>query len=248
MHVFITGGTRGIGHGLVREFLKQGHQVSYTGTSQTSIEASQQNLQRPFQAFICDVREKTQIVLAKEQAIASFGPIDIWINNAGVDQDHKVVSELSDVEIKRVIDINVTGMMLGTSVALEHMIKKQQGIVYNMEGLGSNNMKIPKTLIYGSSKRLLTYFSQGCNKELKTYKEVFVGTMQPGMVFTELLLRNIGDGQRIARILGSTVEEVTPFLVKHALKKKQRISYLTTRRIVWRFLTRSWRPQPLPKK
>ena len=40
MNVFITGGTRGIGRGLVREFVKRGHVVVYTGTSETSIEKS----------------------------------------------------------------------------------------------------------------------------------------------------------------------------------------------------------------
>jgi len=188
------------------------------------------------------VRSKEQIEDAKERAIKEFGDVDIWINNAGVNQDSLDVADLSEEEIRRVIDVNITGMMLGTSVALAQMKKQHHGVVYNMEGLGSNNMKIAKTLIYGSSKRLLTYFSIGCNKELKEYKDIFVGTMQPGMVFTDLLLSNMTeDGVKIARILGSEVDEVTPFLVKKALAGQKRIQYLTTKRAIWRFLTRSFK-------
>ena len=230
MHVFITGGTRGIGNGLVKEFLRKGHKVSYTGTSEKSISKSIKELSGEYVTFVCDVRYKNHIEIAKSLAVDIFG-------NAGVDQGREDISDLSEEEIKRVIDINVTGMMLGTSVALEQMKAQGFGIVYNMEGLGSNNMVIPKTLVYGSSKRLLTYFSKGCNKELKEYDKVFVGTLQPGMVFTDLLMNNIGDGMKIAKILGSEVEEVTTFLVKNILNGKKRIKFLTNRKIMWRFMT-----------
>ncbi len=242
MHVFITGGTRGIGLGLVKEFLKLDHQVSYTGTSQKSIDEHKNSLTGSYLSLVCDVRSKEQIEEVKEKAIKEFGDIDLWINNAGVNQDSLDVSDLSEKEIKRVVDVNITGMILGTSVALSQMKQQNHGVVYNMEGLGSNNMKIAKTLIYGSSKRLLTYFSIGCNKELKEYKDIFVGTMQPGMVFTDLLLSNMTeDGMKIARILGSEVKEVTPYLVKKAIAGKKRIKYLSTSRALWRFLTRSFK-------
>jgi len=193
MHIFITGGTRGIGNGLVKQFLKMNHKVTFTGTSQKSITQAQESLHGDYLACICDVRYKSQIEIARDLAINKFGKIDIWINNAGVDQQRLEVAKLSEDEIKRVIDINVTGMMVGTSVALDMMIQNKTGCIYNMEGLGSNGMMIPKTLIYGSSKRLLTYFSKGCNKELKDYENIFVGTLQPGMVFTELLMSNMDE-------------------------------------------------------
>lgn len=238
MHIFITGGTRGIGLGLVKEFLKRGHSVSYTGTTQNSLDQHIGELDGSFFPIVCDVRERKQIETAKDLAMGRFGNIHIWINNAGVSQKNVDVSELSEVEIKRVVDINVSGMIMGTSVALSQMKKQEFGTVYNMEGLGSNNMKIPRTLVYGGSKRFLTYFSQGCNKELKDYPKIRVGTLQPGMVFTDLLIHNMTEeGMKIARILGSKVEVVTPFLVQQMIKGKQTIKYLTFGKTLWRFLT-----------
>lgn len=237
MNIFITGGTRGIGFGLTSEFLKKNHHVAFTGTSEQSIQKASSKLKGDFLSIVCDVRHKEQIEKAKDLAIEKFGPIDIWINNAGVDQDRLDVSDLSEEEIKRVVDINIVGMMLGTSIALTQMKKQGYGHVYNMEGLGSNNMAIPKTLIYGSSKHLLTYFSKGCNKELKPYKDVWVGTLSPGMVFTDLLLHDMGeDGMKIAKILGSEVEEVTPWLVKKMLQHKKRIVWLTNTKAMGRFM------------
>jgi short-subunit dehydrogenase len=242
MHIFITGGTRGIGLGLVKEFLKQGHRVSYTGTSEKSISKNIDELSGDFLPLVCDVRYKSQIVKAKEAALNKFDCIDIWINNAGIGQKSLVVSDLSEEEIKKVVDVNVLGMMIGTSVALDEMKKQNHGMVYNMEGLGSNNMMVPTTVIYGSSKRLLTYFSKACDKELKEYKEISVGTLQPGMVFTDLLLSDMSEeGMKIAKILGSNVTEVTRFLVKKILKGKKQIKFLTTRKAMWRFMISPFR-------
>ncbi len=240
MHIFITGGTRGIGRGLVKEFLKKGHNVSFTGTSETGVQKALSDLSGNFLGLICDVRNKTDVVDAAEKAVKQFRRIDIWINNAGVNQDNLFFKELSEENIKKVIDTNVTGMMLGTSVALNLMQKQGFGKIYNMEGLGSNNMMIPKTIVYGSSKRLLTFFSQACNKELKRYKNIFVGTLSPGMVYTDFIKHNIDEeDSKITKILANEVEEVTPYLVKKMLQGKQNIQWLKGYKIVWRFMI-SW--------
>jgi short-subunit dehydrogenase len=127
--------------------------------------------------------------------------------------------------------------MLGTSVALELFKKQGFGYVYNFEGLGSNNMKVPKTIVYGTTKRALTYFSKACNKEIREYPDIFVGTIQPGMVFTDLLLSNMNEeGMKIARILGDTVSNVAPFIVKNVINKKLNIKYLSNLKIIGRFL------------
>jgi NADP-dependent 3-hydroxy acid dehydrogenase YdfG len=236
MHIFITGGTRGIGNGLVKEFLKFDHKVSYTGTSEKSISKSKEGLEGEFQAFVCDVRDRESIKESMNQAIGSFGNIDIWINNAGVTQPLLEVSELSEVEIKKVVDINILGTMNGTSLALELMKKQKYGAVYNLEGLGSNDMVIPKTVIYGSSKRLVTYFCKGCNKELKAYPDIYVGTVQPGMVFTDLLLDGMpDDSMKITKILGNEVSYVAPIIVSGILKRKKKVQVMNNLQIMWRF-------------
>jgi short-subunit dehydrogenase len=144
---------------------------------------------------------------------------------------------LSEEEIAHVIDVNVTGMVNATSEALQVMVKQGYGYLYNMEGLGSNNMVFPKTVIYASSKHFLTFFTKGVRKEMKAYKDIQVGTISPGMVFTDLLKTSGSeDGMKIANILGSQVSEVSPFLVKNMIKGKRKIEFLTKRRILWKFV------------
>jgi NADP-dependent 3-hydroxy acid dehydrogenase YdfG len=237
MHILITGGTRGIGLGIVIELLKKGHKVSYTGTSESSISKHIGLLKGDFNPIVCDVRKKSDLVNAKDKALEVYGDIHIWINNAGVDQARETLDKLTEEEIHHVVDVNIVGSMLGTSVALELFKKQGFGYVYNFEGLGSNNMKVPKTIVYGTTKRALTYFSKACNKEIREYPDIFVGTIQPGMVFTDLLLSNMNEeGMKIARILGDTVSNVAPFIVKNVINKKLNIKYLSNLKIIGRFL------------
>ena len=237
MHVFITGGSKGIGRGMVVEFLKRGHSVSFTGTSEASVSKGSSGLSGNFLGLVCDVRNKLDIENAKDLATNKFECIDIWINNAGVGHVLKDVCDLSEEEIKEVIDINVSGMIMGTSVAIKEMKKQNHGKVYNMEGLGSDGRIIPKTLVYGSSKRLLRYFSKAVNKELKDFKEISVSTISPGMVFTDLLLKNSSpESMKIMNILGNSVEEVTPFLVEKMILGKKNINWLTNRKVIGKFI------------
>lgn len=237
MHIFITGGSKGIGHGMVVEFLKRGHKVSFTGTNESSLSKGILGLNGDFLGVICDVRNLESIELSKDSAIKKFGKIDIWINNAGVGQNTKYFTELTEDEIKKVLDVNIYGMMLGTSVALKEMKKQKHGIVYNMEGLGSDGRIIPKTIVYASSKRLLRYFSKAANKELKGFKSIFVGTLSPGMVYTDLLLKDVTpESMKIIKILGNSVEEVTPYLVEKMLSGKMKINWLTNRKVAYKFI------------
>ncbi len=238
MHIFITGGSKGIGRGMVVEFLGKGHNVSFTGTSESSVSKSSSGLKGKFLGLVCDVRIMKSIEMAKDSAIAKFGLIDIWINNAGVGQPPKYFSDLSEDDIREVIDVNVYGTILGTNVALKEMKKQKHGIVYNMEGLGSDGRKIPKTIVYASSKRFLRYFSNAANKELDGNKEVFVGTVSPGMVFTNLLMKDsTPESMKTINILANTVEEVTPFIVEKMINGKKNINWLTRRKVVLKFIT-----------
>ena len=137
----ITGGTRGIGAGLVRDFLRSGWNVAYSGTSESSVEKSLLSLSENFSnenyvALKCDVTIEKDLVNLWESTLKTFARIDIWVNNAGVAFEQALFYQIPPEAFIRIIDTNVKGLMLATHVAYNRMLNQGFGAIYNMEGLG----------------------------------------------------------------------------------------------------------------
>jgi len=249
--IVITGSTRGIGLGLARAFLDQGHAVVISGSSQTSVDQTMSELTKiyPSERLLgcaCDVRERGQVEQLWETAQQHFGRVDIWINNAGRGADRKELYDLAPETLHSVVDINLLGVMHGCSVAIHGMQAQGGGFIYNMEGLGSDGRPIPGTLLYGTTKSALRYLNRGLIKSLKG-SPVKLGSLSPGMVITDLLTGSYDQdsqewqqARKIFRILADRVETVTPWLVERILgndKHGAHINWLTTSKVIWRFLS-----------
>ena len=246
----ITGGTRGIGAGLVTNFLRSGWNVAYSGTTEETIEKSLQQLSGEFRkenyaAFICDVTDEQDLKDLWESASRTFGRIDIWVNNAGIAYEvtpfHRIPAEV----IMKITDTNVKGLMVATHIVYNRMLEQDSGAVYNMEGLGSDGRVVPGMIPYGTSKRAVRYFTDAFAAEIKD-GPVIVGTIMPGMVLTDLLLKPLKgdpvknkDIVRIYNILANETETVTPFLVRKMISNRKngvKISFLTPWKVIWRFI------------
>jgi len=240
--VVITGSTRGIGHGLAIEFLKKGCQVMLSGRTQKNVDAEVQKLAAQYGAAnvtgqACDVSDWRQVRALWDAAQKAFGTVDIWINNAGVTHVTKNLSVMDIEEIKPVIDTNVTGMIYGSKIALEGMLKQGFGQIYNMEGHGSNDSKLPGVSVYGTSKRALRYLTEVLIDETED-TPVQVCFLSPGIVLTDFLIEGMRKRPAeeletvipILNCLADTVETVTPFLVEQILQNDKHgieIAWLT---------------------
>lgn len=250
--VVITGSTRGIGYGMAREFLKRGNSVMITGRTQEAVDRAVESL-TPVAAdgakvagMACDVREMRQLQDLWVKARESLGDIDIWINNAGLNNSRMPIARLPFREMESVPHTNLLGMFYGCKVALEGMRKQGKGAIYNFEGFGSNGMQSPGSSIYGSTKFALRYFTKALVKETRD-ESVLVGTISPGIVLTEMITRDKDvlppqawePIKRVYNILADRVETVTPFLVDGVLRNRKhggKVSWLTRRKSAWRFM------------
>lgn len=246
----ITGGTRGIGAGLVKEFLKLGWNVSYSGTTESSVEKSISLLSanfKPdsFRAIKCDVTLEKDLINLWENTLKVFGQIDIWVNNAGTASDQVLFHKIPVEIFIKIIDTNIKGLMLATHIVYNRMVVRGSGAIYNMEGLGSDGRTISGLIPYGTSKRAVRYFTDGFAKEIKD-GPVIVGTISPGMVLTDLLLdplrkdpSNLKQMIRLYNLLANDVDTVTPFLVKKMTENKKngaKIAWLTTGKVMMKML------------
>ncbi len=251
-NVVITGSTRGIGLAMALEFLQSGCCVTLSGRGESLNPALMQPLQpfaERYQYVPCDVQNKRDLEALWEAAVVKFGAVDIWINNAGQNAPHNWIYHTDECYVRAVIGTNITGVILGSQVASAGMIRQGHGAIYSMEGLGSNDMIQKKTILYGTSKRALTYFMKGLAKELEG-TGVIAGRLSPGMMLTDFITKT-PDGsvaaietdaqfQKIFNILADKPETVAKFFVPRMLKSTKndrQIAWLTGGKAAWRFLT-----------
>ena len=251
-NIVITGSTNGIGLEMALEFLKAGCNVTISGRKTEIGNKIADRLKAYTGQYIyvkCDVRILADVQSLWDLSYEKWSSIDIWINNAGVNVPYRNIWDTESCYTENVINTNISGMISGSQIAAKNMIQENKGAIYSMEGLGSNNMWQPRTILYGTTKHALTYFMKGLAKELEG-TNVIAGRLYPGMMITDFITRG-PDGKtaetmdnqsfkKIFNILGDKPDTVAKHLVKRMLlnrKNDVRISWLTTRKVIVRFLT-----------
>lgn len=249
--IVITGSTRGIGYGLADSFLARGCSVTISGRTETAVVQAVTQLSSEYESqrvygHPCDVTQFEQVQSLWDAAQARFGQTDIWINNAGIGHAQMHLWEHSPEQTKAVIETNLVGSMYGSQVALKGMLAQGFGSLYNMEGLGSDGRRVEGLTLYGSTKHALRYLNDALVKETKE-TPVLVGALQPGMVVTDLLIRQYQDrpeeweqAKRVFNLLADHVETVTPWFVDKVLGNDRagvRFQWLSRGKVIGRFLT-----------
>ena len=245
--IVITGGTRGIGLGMAKEFLSRGHNVVITGTSEESVARGLKDIGENSDVIgvPCLVENTDSIEKVWDKAIERFSAVDVWINNAGAATSRNGLEELSYDEITRTIDTNLTGTILATRIVSSRMLKQGSGQIYMFEGFGSNGQLQKGISVYGSTKRALRYFTAAAANEFKD-TPIVIGSISPGIVTTDLLLRSSKSSEKdwekakkVLNVLADRAEVVTPWLVDEVLKNNKngaKIAWLTTIKVIGRLI------------
>ena len=259
-NIVITGSTRGIGFAMAKEFLNAGCCVTLSGRGQTLSPKKQTEIKGYEQRYIyisCDVQIKSDVENLWQASAKKWGTIDIWINNAGQNAPHAFSYDTDTQYVEGVINTNITGMIYGSQVAAKNMISQGHGAIYSMEGLGSNDMIQEKTIIYGTSKRALTYFMKGLARELAG-TGVIAGRLSPGMMLTDFITKSPdgetaaihveGSFKKVFNILADRPETVAKFFIPKILqntKNDKHIMWLTNLKATARFIMAPFRKRKL---
>jgi short-subunit dehydrogenase len=201
----------------------------------------------------CNVQAKSSLKNLWDTSLVQWGGIDIWISNAGQNTPHLFSWETGENYTENIIKTNIAGMIYGSQIAAAGMLEQGHGAIYSMEGLGSNNMILIKTILYGTTKHALTYFMKGLASELQG-TGVIAGRLSPGMMLTDFIIKTpdgnpsevIADEKfvKLFNILADKPETVAKFFVPRILnntKNGAQIAWLTNRKAIWRFMTAGFR-------
>lgn len=132
-HVLITGGARGIGFEIARQFAEEGALISIFDYNKENLQKATEILSQTTKrvyTYPVDISIKNDV----SEAVASvekIAPIDVLINNAGIASETPFL-EIEEQEWRKIMDINITGMFFVSQAVCRHMAKRKSGVVVNM--------------------------------------------------------------------------------------------------------------------
>lgn len=185
--VIITGGSGGIGRGLVLEFAKEGANVVSASRDVSSglklaEEARESGIKGRILAVKTDVTDRASVDAMVDKAHADFGPIDILINNAG-GVAHPSDFENFDEEGRRwEIALNIDGVVNCTQAVAKDMLSRGKGSIVNISSNSSLLGEAAREVVhYGAVKGFVNSFSKGLAWEWAK-KGVRVNNICPGWI------------------------------------------------------------------
>jgi len=179
----VTGAASGIGRAVVERFAAEGAEVVAADIADCAeVLAACDPLPGRAVAVSCDVTDERSVASVYDTAIAEFGRVDISVNNAGV----IFVSPLVDSSVedwRRLLDVNVIGVYLGTREAARRMIAQGDGGVIVNASSGGGRHGVPNFAHYCASKAAVIMLSQSAAIELAEH-QIRVNCYTPGHIMT----------------------------------------------------------------
>jgi 3-oxoacyl-[acyl-carrier protein] reductase len=182
----VTGGSRGIGAAIAKRLAADGASVAITyakdgGAASAVVKAIELGGGKAV-AIQADAANATAVRGAVEKAVATFGRLDVLVNNAGT-AIPKPFAETTLEEIDRVININIRGVFVTTQAALKHM--NDGGRIINIGSAVGERAQVPGLVPYSATKGAVKIFTQALSREVGS-RGITVNNVQPGPIDTDL--------------------------------------------------------------
>ncbi|MFT4987843.1 MAG: NAD(P)-dependent dehydrogenase (short-subunit alcohol dehydrogenase family) [Candidatus Aldehydirespiratoraceae bacterium] len=185
----VTGGGRGIGEGIATSFAEAGAAVVVAARRTNEIEQVAASIIAAGGRAIAvttDVTDDDAVEALAQAAVAEFGKLTVWVNNAGGSPLKLPAMELPREEWDRTLALNLTAVFVGSMTAARHMTT---GSIINITS-GAGSAPVPGSVHYGASKA-------GTNSVTWTLSAEFapnirVNAVAPGAIPTEVMLKAIG--------------------------------------------------------
>lgn len=186
-NAIVTGGARGIGRAIVRQFVAEGANVAVFDVAfPDDFEAFANEMRATgakVEAYAVDITNTESADKAVEEMHAAFGSFDILVNNAGITRD-KLMLRMGDDDWDKVLAVNLKGAFIMTRAAARIMVRQRSGKIVNMSSV-VGVMGNAGQANYAASKAGLIGLTKSTAKELAG-RGINVNAIAPGYVETEM--------------------------------------------------------------
>ena len=235
-NVLITGGTRGIGEAISREFAKKEYNliINYVNSKEKA-EKLKNELEEKYNINVltvqADLADEKEIKNMVDIALNKFGEIDVLVNNAGIIID-KEFEEKTIENWKQTLNINLIAPFILTKLIGKEMVKNKSGAIINISSINGINTYHPSSVDYDASKSGLISLTFDSAVEFSPY--VRVNCIAPGWVDTEMnkdlsedyvkeeikriLVRRFGRPEEIAKVVTFLASDDASFINSTVIK------------------------------
>lgn len=184
--IVITGASSGLGEASARLLTEQGAIVVLGARRADRIQTLAQEINNKggqALAIATDVTKHEQVQHLVDEAVKTYGRIDVMINNAGL-MPQATLDRLKIREWDQMIDVNIKGVLYGIAAALPYMQTQKSGHIINVSSVAGHVIR-PGVAVYSATKYAVRAISEGLRQEVKPYN-IRTTIVSPGMIHTEL--------------------------------------------------------------
>ena len=187
--IVVTGASRGLGRAMAERFAEEGARVVLTARDGEQLDAVAADLPGESLVVPADVRDSDDVERVIDRTLERFGRLDTLVNNAGVSllhkADHDELSDITEDEWDRVLEVNLKGVFLFTRAAVPHLYEQGHGTIINISS-GLGRRAIPGAAAYVSSKWGLEGLTRATALESEPYGVTVNGLDPGGRVNTDI--------------------------------------------------------------
>jgi len=210
--VLITGASSGIGEATAREMAATGARLFIGARRVERLKALAEELGETVAWRELDVTDGADFDAFVEAAETRFGRVNVLVNNAGV-MPLSPLAALKRDEWKRMVDVNIHGVLNGIAAVLPRFVAQRSGHVVNVASVAAH-MVMPTAAVYCATKHAVRAITEGLRQE---HDEVRSTLISPGVVATELG-HDITDPEIAAALTGWRKKSLTPDAIARAVR------------------------------
>lgn len=185
--VIITGGSRGLGLVMARQFAQQGANVAICARDEDELSRAKSDIQLYADSvdavltFVCDVTDRVQVGQFIDAVEQRLGPVEVLVNNAGIIIGTPF-AHVTEADMRNTMEANFWSAVHTVDAVLPRMRARRRGRIVNIASVGGK-VAVPHLLPYVASKFALVGYSEGIRAEL-VQDGIYVTTVCPGLTRT----------------------------------------------------------------